>query len=91
LSEQDGDRACQDLPDVPVRNSMAHQRAQIFELRVRLAVGSELHAVVLGAQRLRSRQTQFDITAKEIGWLAAMVKDLIRLDRALLLFLGLAG
>jgi hypothetical protein len=48
---QDGDRASQDLPDVAIRDLMAHQGAQLFELRVRLAVGHELNAVTLGAQR----------------------------------------
>src|SRR5437762_178952 len=48
-------RTWADLPDVAVRNLVAHQCTQLFELRVGLAIDRELHRVALGAQRLRSR------------------------------------
>jgi hypothetical protein len=49
------DARSQDLPDVAVRNLMPHERAQLFELRVRLEVSGELDAVALGSKRLGSR------------------------------------
>jgi hypothetical protein len=53
LGVQDRDRASQDLPEVAIRDLMAHQGAQLLELRVRLVIGHELNAIAVKAQRLR--------------------------------------
>jgi hypothetical protein len=53
--EQVCDGFAQDLPDVAVGNLMPHEGAQLFELRVRLAVGGELDVIAFGSERLGSR------------------------------------
>ena len=55
LFEQARNGSRQDLSDVTVGDLMPHERAQLFELCVRLAIRGELDAVALGAESLGAR------------------------------------